>query len=204
MSATWNFAKRPFQDDRPAVAAAALLFFAGAVLLFFNVRMITRDRRAVADVRAEIAALEGRQRAAEEKARAAKAALSSYRLSAMADESRELSRIAAERRFSWTTLLARLERTLPSEIGISRLQPQFEKDGSILLSLQLVAKNRDAVVPTIAALAHDPVFGSVQLQTEAVSEGGNTDPFQFQVTATYAPPGAPPPAPTKTEKKARP
>ena len=97
MSTTWNFARRPFQDDRPAFAAAAVLFLVGAVLLVANVRLFAHYRRGVSDVLGEIAALEARQRGAEDKSRAAKAALSSYRLSALADESRELSRLAAER-----------------------------------------------------------------------------------------------------------
>ena len=186
MSTTWNFARRPFQDDRPAFAAAAALFLVGAVLLVANLRLFAHYRHGVSDVLAEIAALEARQRGAEEKSRAAKAALSSYRLSALADESRELSRLAAERRFSWTQLLARLEKTLPGDVGVVRLQPVFDKDGKVLLELQLVARNRDAVVPTIAALSKDPAFGGVELRTESSPEGAAADPFLFQLQSRYA------------------
>ena len=186
MSATWNFARRPFQDDRPAFAAAAALVLVGLVLLVANLRIFAHYRRDVADVHGEIAALETRQRAADEKSRAAKAALSSYRLSSLADESRELSRLAAERRFSWTQLLARLEKTLPGDVGVVRLQPVFDKDGQVVLELQLVARNRDAVVPTIAALAKDPAFTAVELRTESSPEGASADPFLFQVSSKYA------------------
>ena len=136
MRASWNYARRPFRDDRPAYAAAAVLFFAGAVLLAVNVRLYTTYRRGVSDVTGEIAALETRQRAAETRGNEAKAALSSYRLSALAEESRELARVVAERRFSWTGLLARLERTLPWDVGIIRLQPQFGKDGDVGLDMR--------------------------------------------------------------------
>jgi hypothetical protein len=149
----------------------------------------------VADVRSEIAALEARQRGAEVKQREAKAALSSYRLSAMADESRELSRILAERRFSWTALLARLETTLPSDAGIQRLQPQFDKEGGITLTLQLVGRSREAVVPTLAALARDPAFGDVQLRSETQPEGNTADPFLFDIVSRYTPDAASGPTP---------
>jgi Tfp pilus assembly protein PilN len=201
MSASWNYARRPFQDNRPAYAVAGLLFLAGTVLLVANVRVFTGYRRGVADVRSEIAALEGRQRSADAKAREAKAALSSYRLSAMAEESRELSRIAAERRFSWTVLLARLERTLPSDVAIQHLQPQFEKDGGISLSLQLVGRSREAVVPTLAALARDPAFTDVELHSEAQPEGNTADPFLFDLVSRYAPEAKAEPA-HAPEKKA--
>jgi Tfp pilus assembly protein PilN len=187
MSATWNFARRPFQDDRPAFGAVAVLLLAGAVLLVANVRLFARYRRGVSDVRAEIATLDARQRIADEKARSAKTALSSYQLSSLAEESRELSRIVAERRFSWTMLLARLEKTLPGDVGILRLQPVFDKDGGVRLELQLVARGREAVVPTITALSKDPAFRAVEMRTESSPEGASVDPFQFQLSSRYAP-----------------
>jgi hypothetical protein len=182
---SWNFAHRPFRDHRPLYAVSAILFLAGAVLLVANVRLFTSDRRSVADVRAEIAALEARQNGADSRARDARSALSSYRLSALADESRELARVVAERRFSWTGLLARLERTLPSDVGIQRLQPQFDKDGHVALDLQLVGRSREAVVPTIAALTTDPAFSAVGLRNESQPEGTTADPFQFQIVSRY-------------------
>jgi hypothetical protein len=186
MRATWNFARRPFQDDRPAFGAAAVLFLAGAVLLFVNVRLFANFRRDVSAVRFEIAALEARQRGADEKARAAKAALSSYRLSSLAEESRELSRLVAERRFSWTLLLSRLERTLPGDVGVVRLQPAFGKNGEVVLDLQLVGRGREVVVPTIAALAKDSAFGGVELKMESSPEDVLPDPFLFQISSRYA------------------
>lgn len=203
MTASWNYARRPFRDDRPAYAAAAVLFFAGAVLLAVNVRLYTAYRRGVSDVTGEIAALETRQRAAETRGNEAKAALSSYRLSALAEESRELARVVAERRFSWTGLLARLERTLPWDVGILRLQPLFGKDGDVALDLQLAGKSREAVVPTLAALAKDPAFGSIELRTESQPEGTTAEPFQFLLSSRYNPTAAAEAGPTaaKTSEK---
>ena len=187
MSRSWNFARRPFHDDRPIYVASGLLFLLGAVLLVANLRVFTEYRREVADTRAEIAALEDRQRRADQKAEAAKAAVSAYKLSALADESRGLARLVAERRFSWTTLLSRLERVLPSEVGLAHLQPRFEKDGEVVLEMQLYARKREAVVSTIAALSRDPAFGEVDLKSEAASEPGAANPIQFALSAPYEP-----------------
>jgi len=194
VTASWNYARKPFRDDRPAWVAAAVLFFAGAVLLAVNVRLYTGYRRGVSDVTGEIAALERRQRAAEGRANEAKAALSSYRLTALAEESRDLARIVAERRFSWTGLLARLERTLPSDVGILRLQPTFGKEGDVSLELQLAGRSREAVVPTLAALAKDPAFGSIELRGESQPEGTTAEPFQFVLSSRYTPAAAAQPA----------
>jgi len=187
MSRSWNFARRPFHDDRPIYLASVLLFVVGAVLLVANLRVFTEYRREVADTRAEIAALEDRQRRADQKAEAAKAALSAYKLSALADESRGLARLVAERRFSWTLLLSRLERVLPSEVGLAHLQPRFDKDGEIVLEMQLYARRREAVVSTVAALSRDPAFGEVDLKSETAADPGSPNPFQFVLSSPYEP-----------------
>ncbi len=187
MSRAWNFARRPFQDDRPVHVAAAALLILGAALLFANARLFTEYRREVADTHADIAALEERKLSADQKADAAKSTLSSYKLSSLAEESRGLAKIVAERRFSWTTLLARLERTLPSEVGLAHLQPRFEKDGEVWLDMQFYARSRDAVIKTIAALAKDPALEGVELKSETAGEPGAADPFQFSLGARYEP-----------------
>ena len=187
MIRTWNFAKRPFQDDRPVYAVAGALFLAGILLAAANLRRFSEYRGLVADTRADVAALEERQRRADEKANAAKAALASYQLSALAEESRGLSRLLAERKFSWTTLLSRLERTLPPDVGLAHLSPSFDKDEAIVLSLQLVARNREAVVKTVASLSHDPAFTNIKLQTESTAEAGGLDPVTFNLSCQYDP-----------------
>lgn len=188
MSRTWNFARRPFRDDRPLYAAAVVLLVVALAFLAANLGLVAEYRREVAGTRAAIAALETRGKRADEKANAAKTALSSYRLSSLAAESRGLTRIAAERKFSWTTLLARLERTLPGQVGVARLQPRFGVPGEIWLDMQLVARGREAVVPTIAALAKDPAFAEVGLKSEsAAADPGAADQFEFQLETRYHP-----------------
>jgi Fimbrial assembly protein (PilN) len=185
MIRTWNFAKRPFQDDRPVYAVAGALFLAGTLLAAANLRRFSEYRGLVADTRADVATLEDRQRRADEKANAAKAALASYQLSSLAEESRGLSRILAERKFSWTTLLSRLERTLPPDVGLSHLTPSFDKDEVVALSMQLAARNREAVVKTVASLSHDPAFTNIELRSETAAEAGSPDPIQFNLTCQY-------------------
>jgi Tfp pilus assembly protein PilN len=187
MSRSWNFAKRPFQDDRPLFVASVVLIAIGAALLVANLRLFVEYRRGVADTRADIAALDDRKLRADKKADAARASLSAFQVSTLADESRGLARIVAERRFSWTTLLARLERTLPNEVGLAYLQPRFEKDEEVWLDMQFTAKNREAVVKTIAALGKDPALEGVELRSETATEPGSPEPFQFTLGARYEP-----------------
>ena len=188
MIRTWNLAKRPFQNDRPVYAVVGALFLGGILLAAANLRLFSEYRGLVADTRADVAALEDRQRRADEKANAAKAALASYQVSALAEESRGLSRLLAERKFSWTTLLARLERTLPPDVGLAMLSPAFDKDEGIVLTMQLAARNRESVVKTVASLSHDPAFTGIEIKSESVAvDAASPDPVQFHLSCQYDP-----------------
>jgi hypothetical protein len=113
--------------------------------------------------------------------------LSNFKVSSLAVESRGLIRIVQERRFSWTTLLARLERTLPPDVRLSRLTPHFGETGETTLSIALLGKDADSVVRTIAAFSRDPAFGSIALHSESSQERGVPEGRTFDMTVTYRP-----------------
>jgi Tfp pilus assembly protein PilN len=191
MPSSWNFARRPFLDYRPGWVAAAALALLGAVLLVANLRLYAEYRKESADTRAAVAALEARGERADRAVAAARGALGSYQLSALADESRMLSRLIAERRFSWNALLGRLERTLPSDVGLLRLQPRFEERGGVSLDLQFLTRNPEAASKTIAALSRDSAFADIELKSESTPETGKGEPFQFMLQSRYYPEGRP-------------
>jgi len=189
----FNFARRPFRDYRPVLLAAGGAFLAGAILLVVNASLYGEFRREVADTREEIAWLEKRQERATTAADEARTALRSYELSQLAVESRGLLRLVDERQFSWMTLLGRLERVLPAEVRLSRLQPRFEKAGQIVVDIALVGRDPGSVVRTIAALSRSPYFTAIDLKSESRPEGAQGVPegYTFQVSSLYDPGGTP-------------
>ena len=118
----------------------------------------------------------------------ARTALQSYKLSSLAGESQSLLQIVAERRFSWTALLARLEKTLPPDVRLARLQPRFDSPTDIHLEINLVGRNPESVVKTIACpFASDPAFRDVELKTEATAEHGAPEGHSFDLSLVYSP-----------------
>jgi Tfp pilus assembly protein PilN len=169
---------------------AGLAFAAAALLLVANVRQYEDFQREIGGTGQQIEFLQQRLQKVSREAEQSRAALASFNVAALAQESSGLLRIVAERRFSWTSLLARLERTLPPEVRVSRLTPKFEGSGAVTLSVGLIGKDAESVVRTIAAFAHDPAFESVALHSEATPEKvpeGRT----FVVTVAYRPPEKP-------------
>lgn len=189
----FNFARRPFRDDRPVYLAAGSAFLAGAILLIVNASLYGEFRRGVADTREEIAWLAERQERAAATAEQAGTALRNYELSELAVESLGLLRLVEERQFSWMTLLARLERVLPPEVRLSRLQPKFQKTGEVVVDIALVGRGPESVVRTIAALSRSPYFTAIELRSETRPEGNQGAPegYSFLVSSLYHPEAAP-------------
>jgi len=182
-----DFARRPFRDERPVFLAAGLALVAAAILFAENVQLYRDFHRDIEGTGRQIEFLETRRSRASREADEARAALNSYRVSALAQESRGLLKIIGERRFSWTSLLTRLERTLPPEVRVTRLTPHFEETGETTMSIGLLGKNADSVVRTIAAFARDPAFESVALHSESTPEKGVPEGHSFEVTVRCRP-----------------
>jgi hypothetical protein len=182
-----DFARRPFLDERPVWAVIAGAVLLGSVLLAANVRLWVGFHRDVAQVRQEIASLDARGRAAAKATAEAREALRSYRLSTLAVESRELLRLVAERRFSWTGLLGRLERSLPGDVRLARLTPKFGEGGEVGLDVGLVGRTPQTVVKTLAALSADPSFRDVVLRNETNPEKGAPEGYSFELSLVFTP-----------------
>jgi hypothetical protein len=185
-----NFARRPFTNERPFLFAAGVALLLGLVLLLANVRQWTDFHREIAGTSIQVDALEARRDKAVRDAAASRAALENYRVSSLATQSKALLRLVAERRFSWTGLLARLEKTLPPEVRVTRLAPRFDESGRVTLDFGLVAKAQATISQTLVALSKDPAFDAIQLKAESVPETAAAEGYVFDVTARYTPGGA--------------
>jgi len=195
MTRPLNFARRPFVDERPFLLGAGFALVFGSILLAANVRQWIDFHRQIEGTARQIESLEARRDRAVRDAAASRAALDNFRVSSLATQSKGLLKLVAERRFSWTALLARLERTLPSDVRVTRLAPHFEESG-VQLDCALVGKSHDSVVETIAALAKDPAFDIVNLKNEQLPDaaGGTGGPegYSFDLSMRYRVPGAAP------------
>lgn len=185
MSASWNFARRPFRDERPVLATIGLALLVGLALLASNLNLYWKFSRQVQGTRSQIDALQTRAARAAKAAEEARTALNGYKLSSLAQESAGLQTIVRERKFSWLALLARLERTLPSEVRLSRLVPRFDSADAVAVDLAVLGRDQDSVIKTIAALSKDPAFRDVELRSESTPEKGVPEGHTFQIVLLY-------------------
>jgi hypothetical protein len=180
-----NLAARPYRNYLPVnlvVVAASLLI---AFLALYNVDTFIRYRTETVATRAKIAKLEAEtareQRLADEAARRVK----TVNVVALQKQTKFVNAQIAERAFSWSELLDRLESVLANNTRITSIQPSFEKTMSGVVHLDLVceAKSGDALVEMINRFNRDPHFTNPFPRVETATPTG----YNFTIGVDYKP-----------------
>jgi len=171
-----NLASRPFRDYRPVYAAVVVMALLTAFLALNNVDTLLRYRTETKTTRGDIAKLE--EQIANEKARgqALTQRLRGVDLKLLASQAEFANTQLAERAFSWSELLDRLERVLPEDVRLQSVSPSFAKDGLVHLSMSCVAKTGDGLSATINRFNGDTHFANAfpnnETHNEAQTGGG--------------------------------
>jgi Tfp pilus assembly protein PilN len=178
-----NLASRPYRDYRPlyaVVVAASLLI---AFLMLNNVDTALRYSQETRTTREKIVELE-RQTAAEQRRTAElNQRLRSINVKGLAEQTEFANARLAERAFSWSELLDRMERVLPNDVRIESIAPSFAKDGLVHLSLSAMAKNSDGMVNTLNRLNADHQFSNAFPTSEERTDSG----WHFGIGVDYRP-----------------
>jgi Tfp pilus assembly protein PilN len=167
-----NLSTRPFYNERLVtllLGAAALVVL---VLTLFNVYRVTTLTARVSALgaeagRAERAAVDLRQRAAQ-----ARSSVDQARLAAVATAAHEANTLIDRRTFSWTELFNRFEATLPPDVRIAAVRPSVDQDGNLTLGIAVVARSVDAIDTFIEALEETGAFEDVLSREERINEDG--------------------------------
>jgi len=101
----------------------------------------------------------------------------------MSAQTRYVNSVLAERAFSWSELLDRLERVLPDDVRLVSISPSFNKSGLVHLSLGCIGKNGQSMVSTIDRFNADPHFA----RAFPGSENNNAGVFDFGISVDYRP-----------------
>jgi hypothetical protein len=163
-----NLAARPFRDYRPVYAAVVVMALLTAFLALNNVDTFLRYRTETKTTRANIAKLE--EQVADEQHRTESFAqrLRGFDLKLLASQTEFANAQLAERAFSWSELLDRLEKVLPPDVRLQSVSPSFEKDGLVHLSMTCIGKTGEDLTATINRFNGDQHFANAFPATEAI------------------------------------
>jgi type IV pilus assembly protein PilN len=186
-----NLATRPFYNERAVrlwlLLGALVVVIATALNVSMGLRYRSGDtelvRRAEAD-EAKAADLQGQS------ARL-RASIDPGKIDVAAAAARQANELIDRRTFSWTELLNRLETTMPDDAHIVAVRPKVDKQGAIVLTLAVVARDVDDVNKFMENLEETGAFKNPRPTTERFNEQGL---FESQIEANYTPATAKPAA----------
>ncbi|MDX6482029.1 MAG: type pilus assembly protein PilN, partial [Gaiellaceae bacterium] len=170
-----NLASRPFRDYKPVYAVVVLTSLLIAFLMLNNVDTYYRYVSETQTTRARIAQLEAEAVSERRRESAADAQLHNVDLVALDSETKFINARLAERAFSWSELLDRLERVIPEDVRIRNIAPTFQKTGLVHLELNCEARKADGMLLTLNQLEASPHFSNpIPHNEDTVAEGAFT------------------------------
>ena len=181
-----NFSTRPFYNTRAVqtlLAVAALVVVALTVFNTVQVLRLSVSQRTLGERASTAEAEAERLRATAARLRGQ---INPAELSTVAAAASEANGIIDRRAFSWTSLLARFEETLPDNARITAIQPRHES-GRVIISAIVQARQIEELDGFIEALEKTGTFRNV-LPTQYLQADGV---YEAVIQGEYLPAGGP-------------
>jgi Tfp pilus assembly protein PilN len=178
-----NLASRPYRDYRPVYAVVVVVSILIAFMLLNNIETGYRYARETRTTRDKIARIEQQTETENRRAAETTQRLRAVNVKVLADQALFVNARLAERAFSWSELLDRLERIIPDDVRVESISPSFAKDGMVHLSLQATAKTSQGMVHTLEQLTRDSRFANAFPSSESKA----TEGYRFGVMVDYRP-----------------
>jgi Tfp pilus assembly protein PilN len=178
-----NLASRPFRDYRPYVGVVVVSSLLIAFLTLTNFDTWYRYRNETKATRGKIAMLERQIEDEQRQTDAVNQRLRSVDLKLLALQAQYANARLAERAFSWSELLDRLEHVLPDDVRIESVSPSFSKDGTVHLSMSCVAKTGQGMPTTLDRFNRNLNFSSAFPNNEDHTDQG----YRFTLGVDYHP-----------------
>jgi Tfp pilus assembly protein PilN len=178
-----NLASRPFRDYRPLYAVVVVVSLLIAFLMLNNIDTYYRDWRETTNTRDEIARIVAQAEQERRRGELAQKQIGAIDLTTLDRQAKFVNAHLAERAFSWSELLERLESTLPRDVRITSIAPTFSNDGTVQLTLQAEAKESDGMLETITRFQSSAWFA----KPFPSSEQNTGEVFRFGLSVQYKP-----------------
>ncbi len=178
-----NLAARPYRDYRPLYAAVVVTSIVIAFLMLNNIDTYVRYVRDTKKTREEIASIQQQIQNERRRTDVATREISTIDLTSLSKETKFVNTQLAERAFSWSELLDRLETVIPNNVRITSVSPQFAENGLVHLSILCEGKAPDTLLSTIARFQRDPHFSNPFPTNQDMTPGG----YRFGLGVDFRP-----------------
>lgn len=178
-----NLASRPYRDYRPVYAVVIVSSILIAFLMLNNVDTYFRYIRETKSTRSKIADLDRQAEMEQRQTQQVTERLRSFNVKVLSEQTQFVNARLAERAFSWSELLDRLEHVVPNDVRLESITPTLGKDGFVHLTVIALGKNSQSMVHTLDRFNHDPYFANAFPSSEDRTDNG----YHFGVSLDYRP-----------------
>ncbi len=184
-----NLATHPYEDAKKfysqwvpllvllAVLAVGLTWYAAADYMEYR-----RQNRELDDLRAKVAEL---QKVREEATRT----LALPDNAGTRDQSMFLNYLIRQKAFSWTQVMADLEKIMPAQVKVSAIKPSLSPEGRLEFTLTVITRKRDSGLELVRRMEGSPRFAAPELRNERTQtdDKTNTTEYAMEIGALYQP-----------------
>ena len=179
-----NLASNPYRDYRPVYAVVVVSSLLIAFLMLQNIDTYYRYVSETKSTRTKINQLESEAAKEQRVAQSIDERLRTVDVTNLDKQTKFINAQLAERAFSWSELLDRLERVMPNDVRITSVQPTFMPTGLVHLEVMCESRINDGLVLTLTR------FNKAQQFSNPFPHGENhlaTGQYQFGIGVDYKP-----------------
>jgi Tfp pilus assembly protein PilN len=187
-----NLSTRPFYNERSVHLAAAIVALLVVAVAAWQGARIVRLSRYKTELRTSIARDRSEAGTRRQEAAQIRRGVDQKELTRVMTQAKEANTLIQQRTFSWTELFNRLEATLPEDVMLISIHPEF-KDGVTAINLELQGRSSDANESFFDRLEQTGAFHNVEWSQLATTEEG-LDRISARMVYTPVRPAAKPAA----------
>lgn len=184
-----NLATHPYEDSRrfylqwiPLLTLLTVLAFGLSWFAYSEYSEYRRQNRELDELNAKIKDLEKIEAEATQ-------TLERPENSGTRDQAAFLNYLIRQKAFSWTQVLADLEKIMPPQVKVSSIKPTLTPDGRLEFTLVVNTRKRDNGIELVRRMESSPRFAYPQIRAERSQLGDKTkqDEVSLEIGAQYQP-----------------
>jgi Tfp pilus assembly protein PilN len=178
-----NLSTRPFYNERAVHALAAVVALLLLAITTWQIVRVVRLSRYKTELNAAIKRDKSEAESRTKDAASVRRGLDQTELAVVAAAAKEANHLIEQRTFSWTQLFNHLEATLPEDVMLLAVRPEFE-EGETHVSLDLQGRASDDIDAFWDSLEKTGAFRDIQWSAVNVTEDGLN---KVVMSAVYTP-----------------
>ena len=177
-----NLSTRPFYNERIVHAVAAVVAVIVLAVTAWQVARVVRLSRYKTELNNAIRRDRGQIDVLTREAADIRRGLDQKQLTLVATQAREANTLIEMRTFSWTQLFNQLESTLPNDVMLTSVRPEFTENGVTRVNMEIQGRDEEVIDSFWQQLEKTGSFHDIEWSGLNISETGM---HRLQMSAVY-------------------